>query len=544
MKTTIVLLSLLFLCQAELTAQQDDKTKTKNLIAFVPEHVKQFQVFRSSSILRSNVATEFRQIAGKTFDRVSSRILNQYFKFGLADLEDIDAVIYANWYMTSERGGRSSRQFHSIMILRTDRPNEEKFDLATHATKSETEYKGKSILEMKRSLDGQYRFACILDDRTIIWARRKPSIEQAIAAGQAGPAKSAFYKAWQQVSKDQLNFFVRFDERDLRHAPKPLEAMKNLQWVVGGAEVGKTSKVKLIGKLESAKAAVKMVDNADKQLDFFRSMIQQQLTANPQHKVGLNMVLQLIDSTEVAHSSDRVTANAKVKIDPKKLVEPLTEFYAASSRTQAANNLRQNSLALLNFESAYGNFPPSVLTHESGKKYSWRIAILPFIERQDIYNQYDFTQDWDSPHNLEVTSEMPEFFRSDFDDPNSTNTSFFMLTGPGGAFSTDESTKISDFTDGTSNTMTIIQAKRDIHWAKPEDIVIDPDKPLPEFGGFHDGGFNVGMADGSVRFLSNDVIENVLREYLTPSGGEVPKPLIEPPSDPEHQDDDEQQRDK
>ena len=100
-----------------------------------------------------------------------------------------------------------------------------------------------------------------------------------------------------------------------------------------------------------------------------------------------------------------------------------------------------------------------------------------------------------------------------------------MLIGPGGAFSQDEPTKIRDFRDGTSNTMAIIEAKRDVHWAKPEDILINPDQPLPDFGGFHKGGFNVGMADGSVRFIDENVAEDVLRDYFSPNGMEIPRPL-------------------
>ena len=31
---------------------------------------------------------------------------------------------------------------------------------------------------------------------------------------------------------------------------------------------------------------------------------------------------------------------------------------------------------------------------------SWRVAILPFMEHNDLYRQYDPKQSWDSPKNL------------------------------------------------------------------------------------------------------------------------------------------------
>ncbi len=185
-----------------------------------------------------------------------------------------------------------------------------------------------------------------------------------------------------------------------------------------------------------------------------------------------------------------------------------------------------------------GKFPSPVMVHESGKKYSWRIAILPYIERQDIYDRYDFTQDWDSPHNLEVTSEMPDVFRSDTDDESSTHTSFFMLTGPGGLFDGETALDFPQITDGSSNTIMAIEARRDVHWAKPEDIVIQPGEPLPPFGGFHEGGFNVAMADGSVRFISEDVAEEVLRKLFTAQGGEITQPSeLVPPAQQLEEDD-------
>ena len=47
--------------------------------------------------------------------------------------------------------------------------------------------------------------------------------------------------------------------------------------------------------------------------------------------------------------------------------------------------------------------------------------------------------------------------------------------------------KIRDITDGTSNTLMIVEAKRNIPWTKPEDLSFDPDKPVPELGGFVEG---------------------------------------------------------
>ena len=512
---------LVFLSIPLFRAEADEK---ENLLAFVPDQVSQFNLFRPAKILSSKAVGEFRKVAGRNFERIADRTLNQYFKFGLAELEDIDAIIDASWTVSSEVKGNKSWDHYSIKILRTRKDHQDKFDLATHAVKNESEFEGKSILEMKIPLDGKFGFACILDERTIVWSSRKEAIRQSISAGESGPAKSEFFKVWKKLEATDIMLFLRADEFNLRIVPEPMKAWKKMQWSVAGIDLAKTVKIEMHSKFENNKAATAVKENTENQLEFLNAALQR-TPSNPMEQVTLEIGKKLLANAKVKNSQDRIKIVTQVKLDLKRLVEPLGDMYEASKRTEAANHLRQNSLALLNFASAFGNLPPSVLTHESGKKYSWRIAILPFVGRNDIYDRYDFTQEWNSPHNLEVTSEMPDFFRSDTDDKDSTNASFFMLVGPGGAFDQNESTSFMDFRDGTSNTMTIIEAKRDVHWAKPEDIMIDPEQPLPKFGGFHKGGFNVGMGDGSVRFVSEDVAAEILREYFTPNGMEIPRPL-------------------
>jgi len=143
------------------------------------------------------------------------------------------------------------------------------------------------------------------------------------------------------------------------------------------------------------------------------------------------------------------------------------------------------------------------------------------MDRNDLYQKYDFSQEWDSPHNLEVTADMPDFFRADSDDEDSTSTSFFLLTGAGSVFGGDKALDFAEMTDGSSNTIMAVEAKRDVHWSKPEDIIVDPDQPFPELGGFHVGGFNVTMMDGSVRFVSEKVAPEVLRKLFDPTDGGI-----------------------
>ncbi|MFN0198042.1 MAG: DUF1559 domain-containing protein [Planctomycetaceae bacterium] len=82
---------------------------------------------------------------------------------------------------------------------------------------------------------------------------------------------------------------------------------------------------------------------------------------------------------------------------------------AAAARTQCQNNLRQIGLALHNYESTHGTFPPSFVRQEDGNpayppvpfanlryRSHWTgfHMLLPYVEQQALYNSYDFTKTW------------------------------------------------------------------------------------------------------------------------------------------------------
>jgi prepilin-type N-terminal cleavage/methylation domain-containing protein/prepilin-type processing-associated H-X9-DG protein len=72
----------------------------------------------------------------------------------------------------------------------------------------------------------------------------------------------------------------------------------------------------------------------------------------------------------------------------------------AARRMQCQNNLKQISLAVLNYESQYKTFPPSscwpanavVNSSSSFSNYgaNWVILILPFLDQQPLYDKFDF----------------------------------------------------------------------------------------------------------------------------------------------------------
>lgn len=147
-------------------------------------------------------------------------------------------------------------------------------------------------------------------------------------------------------------------------------------------------------------------------------------------------------------------------------------------------NIRNIALSMHNYSAAYGHFPgPAMKKEGSEHAYSWRIAILPYMEQQELYDNYRFDEAWDSEHNSEVTAKMPDVFRHSSQDEDSTDSSVFVFAGSGTMFDSEKTLDFGDIVDGTANTIMLIRAKRESHWAKPEDLSIEGDdaSQLEEF---------------------------------------------------------------
>jgi prepilin-type processing-associated H-X9-DG protein len=198
----------------------------------------------------------------------------------------------------------------------------------------------------------------------------------------------------------------------------------------------------------------------------------------------------------------------------------------AARRAQCVNNLRQIGLAMHNYASANNNvFPKPAITGEQGKPLlSWRVAILPYIQQQELYNKFKLDEPWDSPHNKALLKEIPSTYLC----PSRTVTEPFtttlrVFTGDGALFEGGKGTALADITDGTSSTLMVVEADEAVPWTKPDDLLFDPAAVPSLFGAGsrHPGGFNTLFADGSVRFIKTTIGLQTFRALITRAGGEV-----------------------
>jgi len=212
------------------------------------------------------------------------------------------------------------------------------------------------------------------------------------------------------------------------------------------------------------------------------------------------------------------------------LLPAVQKVRQAATRTQGVNNLKQLGLAFHNYESTYSNFPGNITDKKTGKALlSWRVAILPFIEQDNLYRQFKLDEPWDSEHNLKIAKIAIKLYtppgqQVQQDSQGNCMTPYQGLAGPSGLLEPGKKIRLANITDGTSNTILLVEAKNMVIWTKPDDVPFDPKagfaEPEKVFGGLSPNGFNSLFADGSVRFISNKIDQKILKALFTRNGGE------------------------
>jgi len=221
------------------------------------------------------------------------------------------------------------------------------------------------------------------------------------------------------------------------------------------------------------------------------------------------------------------------------------------------NNLKQIGLAMHNFHNVYGHFPPAVMYGPDGKPwYSWRVLLLPFLDQQQLYDQYRFDEPWDGPHNKQLIAKIPKLYCDPIHGPNKEGYAHYVVAvGQGTAFPPEGyklpenppaklslakpkrgrwqhvpgSTTIADFRDGTSNSLLAgsVGPDRKIPWTKPEDVTFDEHFPgLGKPGGFaapyktaQGAGGIFLLAEGWWRAIREDADPEAIRHLILIADG-------------------------
>ena len=200
----------------------------------------------------------------------------------------------------------------------------------------------------------------------------------------------------------------------------------------------------------------------------------------------------------------------------------------AARRMQCMNHMKQILLAIHNYHDTTNSLPPLYTVDANGKPlHSWRVLLLPYMEQTALYEAIRLDEPWDSPHNSQFHGMAPAVYRCPSSPQGGSSYSAIVggsLVPNTKAHSSGEHT-FARITDGMSNTLAIVEVNDSFNWMAPhgnitlEELAEGVNAPGNRVGSFHPGGMNVGLFDGSVRFINNNVSSEILRILGNPASG-------------------------
>lgn len=239
------------------------------------------------------------------------------------------------------------------------------------------------------------------------------------------------------------------------------------------------------------------------------------------------------------------------------LLPAVQQAREAARRTQCKNNLAQIGIAMHNYNSSFGCMPPGTINltgpirnEDEGYHFSWIAQLLPMTEQSMLFQSIDFNQSVYGPGSLSARAARLTMYLCPSDPgPLSSSgiepSSYAGCAGGAdvpvdmdndGLFFLNSSVAYHHIRDGASNT--ILAGERqladigteDLGWASgttaslrntgipidvyvsrySTDVVVLPGTPDPVlatrgFSSWHTGGAQFSLADGSVRFLSENI---------------------------------------
>jgi RNA polymerase sigma factor (sigma-70 family) len=246
--------------------------------------------------------------------------------------------------------------------------------------------------------------------------------------------------------------------------------------------------------------------------------------------------------------------------------KPVGREATPAQRRRSLNNLSHFMLAFHAYHDVHGHFPADIRGKDGKPLLSWRVAILPYLEQQELYKQFRLTESWDSEHNLKLLARMPEVYRVGFEPEGSTHTHYQGFAGPGTPFGPRRGgpqagasgpggvggpggpapdlpggapaagaagpggadaaaadplrpARITDITDGTSNTLGVVEAGPPVPWAKPADITYDPKGPFPRVEWPFSNELHAATMDGVAHALRRAIGEADFRHLIEMDDG-------------------------
>lgn len=235
-----------------------------------------------------------------------------------------------------------------------------------------------------------------------------------------------------------------------------------------------------------------------------------------------------VDDNGIQYELDSLISVPIAALFAQASIEVLEMFRLSNDRFGSQYKLREINEAIQKYVKERGTFPLREIQSDDGESLlSWRVALLPYLGYESLYNKFHLNEPWNSPHNSTLLKEMPSIYRNANEDLASGYTTF---VAPYGA--TDEKRKtvwdivprnLMEVPEEEQESLLLVEviSEAGVPWSSPDDfnvslqdlrsVLRDP----PEGNG-------VVFLNGNTDYISNAISTVVLLELLNCSKGRNP----------------------
>lgn len=202
------------------------------------------------------------------------------------------------------------------------------------------------------------------------------------------------------------------------------------------------------------------------------------------------------------------------------LIETLEFKRLSNERFSSQYKLREVHEAIEKYTKEKGTFPLREIQSDDGESLlSWRVALLPYLGYESLYNKFHLNEPWDSPHNSMLVKEMPSIYRNS---EKALSEGYTTFVAPYGATDAKRKTVwdivprgLSEISEEEQGSILLVEVNGEaaVPWSSPDDfnvslqdlrtVLRDP----PEGNG-------VVFLDGSTDYISNAISTVTLLELL------------------------------
>lgn len=189
-------------------------------------------------------------------------------------------------------------------------------------------------------------------------------------------------------------------------------------------------------------------------------------------------------------------------------------------------HLKKLAGALDKYHEKHGSYPPAAICDGEGRPVlSWRVALLPYLGEEALYNEFKLDEPWDSLHNKRLLKKLPRALQPIEHRRRSggrLKTTTQVFAGEKTVFDGKKGVRKADV-DKQTILLAYLPSDTGVYWTKPADVIYAADKPLSNL--FSKQGYErikVLLEDGTCRTIERNTDEKVLRGLIERRGNKPP----------------------